>query len=80
MDKLKQLSKLNVLVVCGKNKKGPLGFTLNGNAIHFHLGIYRDQLTIPQTLYFDQFCRSVKKLIVLPNHSTHSNQDTCTYN
>lgn len=61
--------------------KGPLGFSPNGNAIHFHLGIYRDQLTIPQTLYFDQFCRSVKKpLIVLPNHSPHSNQDTSTYN
>ena len=44
---------------------GELGFPDTPDAIHFSMGIYRDELNISQTIYFDRFRRGSSRESVL---------------
>lgn len=47
------------------NYRGSLGYKYKGETIYFKMGLYRDILKEPQTIYIDRFRRSSKKKDVL---------------
>lgn len=43
------------------NYQGKLGFTPNAPLTYFKMGLYRDQIDLPQTIYFSHFRRGIKR-------------------
>lgn len=40
--------------------KGHIGYRYNEDLIYFKMGLYRDELDVPQTIFIDEFYRSAK--------------------